>query len=54
LYNYGFDSNIKAQFDFMNLKMKIIASEDIPVGKELLFDDSAFTPNNITSTEKLQ
>jgi hypothetical protein len=54
LYNYGFDSNIKAQFDFMNLRMKIIASEDIPAGKELLFDDSAFTPNNITSTEKLQ
>ena len=43
LYNYGFDSNIRASFDFPNLKMRIIASEDIQAGKELLFDDSALT-----------
>jgi len=53
LYNYGFDSNIRAEFDFQNMRMKIIATEDIPAGKEILFDDSALS-NNITSTEKLQ
>ena len=53
LYNFGFDSNIKAEFDFPNLKMKIIASEDITAGKELLFDDSAFS-GKFTLAESLQ
>lgn len=54
LYNYGFDSNIRAEFDFMNLKMKIIATENISAGTELLFDDSAQNQNGIVSSEKLQ
>lgn len=49
LYNFGFDSNIKASFDFLNLKMKIIASEDIDAGEELLFDDSAFNGKMVMS-----
>lgn len=53
LYNYGFDSNIRASFDFPNLKMKIIASEDISAGKELLFDDSALT-GKIALSESLK
>ena len=53
LYNFGFDSNLRAEFDFPNLKMKIIASEDIPAGKELLFDDSAFS-DKITLAESLK
>ena len=53
LYNFGFDSNIRATFDFPNLKMKIVASEDIPAGKELLFDDSAFS-EKFTLSETLK
>jgi hypothetical protein len=53
LYNYGFDSNIRAEFDFPNLRMSIIATEDIPVGKELLYDDSAFS-GKITLSETLK
>lgn len=55
LYNYGFDSNIRAEFDYINLKVKLIASENIPAGKEITFDDSAFKPNgDITTTEAIQ
>lgn len=54
LYNHGFNSNIKAEFDFFNLKMKIIASENIAAGTEILFDDSAYTSIGITSSERLQ
>lgn len=53
LYNFGFDSNIRAEFDFPNLSMKIIATEDIPAGKELLFDDSALS-DKITLAESLK
>jgi len=53
LYNYGFDSNIRAQFDFPNLKMKIIATEEIAAGKEILFDDSAFS-GKMTLSESLK
>ena len=53
LYNYGFDSNIRAEFDFPNLKMKIIATEEIPAGKEILFDDSAFS-GKMTLSESLK
>lgn len=49
LYNFGFDSNIKASFDFLNLRMKIIAAEDIDAGEELLFDDSAFNGKIVTA-----
>jgi hypothetical protein len=54
LYNYGFNSNIKAEFDFFNLKMKIVATENIAAGTEILFDDSAFNASGITGSEKLQ
>jgi hypothetical protein len=53
LYNHGFDSNVRVDFDFPNLMMRIIATEDITAGKEILFDDSAFS-GKIALSESLR